>query len=130
MGLVHSSVASDIVGLVMDRLRRDGDQKRASAKIFSTRSLRLRTTGQPDNADKWSGPDYTGDVSASEIINELPKLTEAERGAILDKLRELAQVDEDRWEQIINEPMPRPKLKAFIEQATAEGSEPLDLNRM
>ena len=55
---------------------------------------------------------------------------EAERQAILDKLRELAQVDDDRWEQIINEPMPRPKLKAFIEQATAEGSEPLDLNRM
>ena len=70
-----------------------------------------------------------GDMSASEIINELPKLTEAERQAILDKLRELAQVDDDRWEQIINEPMPRPKLKAFIEQATAEGSEPLDLNR-
>ena len=62
------------------------------------------------------------DVSASEIINELPKLTEAERRAILDKLRELAQVDDDRWEEIINEPMPRPKLKAFIEQATAKGS--------
>jgi hypothetical protein len=82
------------------------------------------------HADKWSRPDHTGDVSASEIINELPKLTEAERQAILDKLRELAQVDDDRWEQIINEPMPRPKLKAFIEQATAEGNEPLDLNRM
>ena len=69
-------------------------------------------------------------VSASEISNELPKLTEAERRAILDKLRELAQVDDDRWEEIINEPMPRPKLKTFIEQATAEGSEPLDLKRM
>ena len=88
------------------------------------------TTGLRDYADKWSGPDYTGDVSASEIINELPKLTEAERQAVLDKLRELAQVDDDRWEQIINEPMPRPKLKAFIERATAEGSVPLDLNRM
>src|SRR5712692_5668761 len=70
-----------------------------------------------------------GDVSASEIIKELPKLSDAERRAILDKLRELAQVDEDRWEEIINEPTPRPKLQAFIEQATAEGSEPLDLNR-
>jgi hypothetical protein len=69
-------------------------------------------------------------VSAAEIIEQLPKLSPAERQAILDKLRELAQVDDDRWEQIINEPMPRPKLKAFIEQATAEGSEPLDLNRM
>ena len=69
-------------------------------------------------------------MSAAEIIEQLPKLSPAERQAILDKLRELAQVDDDRWEQIINEPMPRPKLKAFIEQATAEGSEPFDLNRM
>ena len=69
-------------------------------------------------------------MSAAEIIEQLPKLSPAERQAILDKLRELAQVDDDRWEQIINEPMPRAKLEAFIEQATAEGSEPLDLNRM
>ena len=69
-------------------------------------------------------------MSASEIINELPKLSEAERQSILEKLRELAQVDDDRWEEIINERTPRPKLRASIEQATAEGSEPLDLNRM
>ena len=69
-------------------------------------------------------------MSASEIINELPRLSEAERQSILEKLRELAQVDDDRWEEIINEPIPRPKLRGFIEQATAEGSEPLDLNRM
>ena len=69
-------------------------------------------------------------MSASEIINELPRLSAAERAAVLDKLRELAQVDEDRWEEIINEPTPRPKLQAFIEEATAEGSQPLDLNRM
>ena len=69
-------------------------------------------------------------MSASEIIKELPKLSEAERQSILEKLRELAQVDDDRWETIINEATPRPKLRAFIEQATAEGSEPLDLNRM
>ena len=69
-------------------------------------------------------------MSASEIIKELPKLSEEERRAILDKLRELAQVDDDRWEEIINEPVPRPKLQKFMEQATAEGSEPLDLNRM
>jgi mRNA-degrading endonuclease RelE of RelBE toxin-antitoxin system len=34
-------------------------------------------------------------VSASEIIKELPKLSEAERRAVLDKLRELAVRDED-----------------------------------
>jgi hypothetical protein len=34
-------------------------------------------------------------VSASEIINELMKLSEAERRAVLQKLRELAVQDED-----------------------------------
>ena len=34
-------------------------------------------------------------MSASEIIKELPKLSEAERRAVLDKLRELAVRDED-----------------------------------
>jgi len=33
-------------------------------------------------------------VIATEIINELPKLTEAERRAVLNKLRELDQRDE------------------------------------
>ena len=34
-------------------------------------------------------------MSASEIIKELPKLSEAERRAVLEKLRELAIQDED-----------------------------------
>ena len=69
-------------------------------------------------------------MSASEIIKKLPKLSEAERRAVLEKLRELAQVDDDRWEQIISDPRPRPKLEAFIEEAVAKGSKPLDLDRM
>ena len=73
---------------------------------------------------------YNFAVSASEIIKELPKLTEEERRAVLDKLRELSQLDDERWEQIINDPRPRPKLEAFIEEAVAKGSAPLDLDRM
>jgi len=68
-------------------------------------------------------------VSAAEIIEELPKLTEAERRAVYDKLCELAQGDQ-RWEEIINDEHPRPKLEAFIEKARAEGSEPLDLDKL
>jgi mRNA-degrading endonuclease RelE of RelBE toxin-antitoxin system len=34
-------------------------------------------------------------VTASEIIKELPRLSESERRAVLDKLRELASRDED-----------------------------------
>ena len=41
-------------------------------------------------SDKSNDRDYTFAVSASEIIKELPKLSEAERRAVLNKLRELA----------------------------------------
>ena len=68
-------------------------------------------------------------MSASEIIKELPKLNDAERRAVFDKLCELAQGDQ-RWEQIIDDERPRPKLEAFVEKAKAEGSEPLDLSKL
>jgi len=68
-------------------------------------------------------------VSASEIIKELPKLSEAERRAVFNKLCELAEGDR-RWEEIIDDERPRSKLDAFVEKARAEGSEPLDLNKL
>jgi hypothetical protein len=68
-------------------------------------------------------------VSASEIIKELPKLSEAERRAVFNKLCELAEGDQ-RWEEIIDDERPRPKLDAFVEKARAEGSEPLDLSKL
>jgi hypothetical protein len=68
-------------------------------------------------------------VSASDIIKELAKLSDAERRAVFDKLCELAQGDQ-RWEEIIDDERPRPKLEAFIEKARAEGSEPLDLDKL
>jgi hypothetical protein len=69
-------------------------------------------------------------VSASEIINELPKLSEAERRAILNKLRELSQEDDEHWEQLLNDPQPRPKLEAFLRESAAEGESPLDSSRL
>ena len=68
-------------------------------------------------------------MSASEIIKELPKLSEAERRAVFNKLCELAEGDR-RWEEIIDDERPRPKLDAFVEKARAEGSEPLDLTKL
>jgi hypothetical protein len=38
----------------------------------------------------------------------------------------LARQADERWEQIIAEPKPRPKLDEFVKAALAEGSEPLD----
>src|SRR2546430_15654520 len=49
----------------------------ASREGGTTRQRDDQTT--PTNG---RGPDYTGDLSAFEIINELPKLKEAERQAI------------------------------------------------
>ena len=68
-------------------------------------------------------------MSASEIIKELPKLSEAERHAVFNKLCELAEGDQ-RWEEIIDDERPHPKLDTFVEKARAEGSEPLDLNKL
>jgi hypothetical protein len=69
-------------------------------------------------------------VRASEIIEELPKLSDAERRVILDKLRELAGLDDERWEQLLNDPQPRPKLEAFLRESAAEGESPLDPSRL
>ncbi len=62
-------------------------------------------------------------MSVAEIISELPRLTDAERRAILEKLRELAHQDDAQWERIINDPRPLPKLEEFFRQAAAEGGE-------
>ena len=69
-------------------------------------------------------------MSASEIINELPKLSEAERRAVLNKLRELSQVDDERWDELLNDPKTRPKLEAFVRESAAEGESPLDISRL
>ena len=69
-------------------------------------------------------------MSAAEIIDELSKLNEAERRAILEKLGDLAPQDDEQWGRIIADPRPRPKLDAFVKEALSEGSEPFDLERL
>ena len=64
-------------------------------------------------------------MSAAEIINELSKLNETERRAVLEKLRELSHQNDEQWERIIADPRPRPKLEAFVKEAFSEGSQPL-----
>ena len=39
-------------------------------------------------------------MSAAEIINELSKLNETERRAVLEKLRELSHQNDEQWERI------------------------------
>ena len=64
-------------------------------------------------------------MSAAEIINELSKLNETERRAVLEKLRELSHQNDEQWERIIADPRPRPKLEGFVKEAFSEGSQPL-----
>jgi uncharacterized protein YfbU (UPF0304 family) len=97
--------------------------------ILSSRFSSEKVSGRL-SPDKIAGRGYNFAMSASEIIKELPKLSEAERRAILDKLRELAQQDDERWEQLLNDPRPRPKLEAFLRESAAEGESPLDPSRL
>jgi hypothetical protein len=80
--------------------------------------------------DKIANGGYDLTVSASEIIQQLPKLNDAERQAVLDKLRELARLDDERWEELLNDPKPRPKLEAFLRESATEGEAPLDPSRL
>ena len=73
---------------------------------------------------------YIFPMSAAEIIDQLPKLTDAERRSILEKLRELMRIDDERWEAILNDATPRPKLDAFVRKSKQEGESPLDLSRL
>jgi hypothetical protein len=63
-----------------------------------------------------------------EICEQLPP---AKRAEVADfALFLLARESDQRWEQIIAEPAPRPKLDEFLKQSKAEGSEPMDLERL
>ena len=75
---------------------------------------------------------------AARIAEELAALPPEKQSTVLDfvlfvKQQAHSPAAEDgdaAWERIINDPRPRPKLEAYMEQAIAEGSEPLDLGRM
>jgi hypothetical protein len=70
-------------------------------------------------------------IDTQELIRTFDQLPEAKRVEVMDFARFLlAQLDDQRWEQIIAESKPRPKLEAFLTASKAEGSEPMDLDRM
>ncbi len=77
---------------------------------------------------------------AARIAEESASLPPEKQSAVLDfvlfvKYRAeqaggAEEVGDAAWERIIADPRPRPKLEAYIEAAKAEGTEPLDLDRM
>lgn len=68
--------------------------------------------------------------ATAEIIAVCEALPPAKRLEVADFAKFLLTQESDaRWDAIIEDPQPRPKLAAFVEKAVAEGSEPLDLDR-
>ena len=70
-------------------------------------------------------------IGTQEIIRLCEALPEQKRDEVADFARFLlARESDEAWDRIIEDPRPRPKLDAFIENAIAEGSEPFDLDRL
>jgi hypothetical protein len=66
-----------------------------------------------------------------ELLSICEQLPEAKRAEVADFARFLlAREGDKRWEQIISETKPRPKLEAFLKESAGEGAEPMDLKRL
>jgi hypothetical protein len=66
-----------------------------------------------------------------ELIEICEQLPEAKRAEVADFARFLlARQSDQRWEQIVADPKPRPKLDEFLKSSRAEGSEPMDTDRL
>ena len=66
-----------------------------------------------------------------ELIRICEALPEAKRVEVTDFARFLlARQGDERWEQIIASPAPRPKLDAFLRESAREAAEPLDPDRL
>ena len=70
-------------------------------------------------------------IGTQEIVRLCEALPERKRDEVADFARFLlARESDEAWDRIIEDPRPRPKLDAFIENAITEGSEPFDLDRL
>lgn len=70
-------------------------------------------------------------MSSTEIAELCDALPPEKREEVADFARFLlARQNDARWETLIEDPRPRPRLDAFLSQSAAEASEPLDLRRL
>jgi len=71
-------------------------------------------------------------TQTEELIRICEALPEDKRTEVADFAQFLLdRQGDERWEQIIADPTPRPKLEAFMEASRAEGGEEtLDLDRL
>ena len=70
-------------------------------------------------------------ADTQELIRICEALPEAKRAEVADFARFLlARQGDEEWERIVADPQRKPKLEAFLKESKAEGSEPMDLERL
>ena len=70
-------------------------------------------------------------TDTKELIEICEQLPEPKRAEVADFARFLlAKGEDDAWERAVADPRPRARLDEFVRDALAEGSEPLDPDRM
>jgi hypothetical protein len=70
-------------------------------------------------------------MSALEIAELCDALPAEKREEVADFARFLlARQQDERWENLIADPKPRPRLEAFLRESFAEADEALDLQRL
>ena len=66
-----------------------------------------------------------------ELVRICEQLPAEQRAEVADFARFLlAKREDDAWERTLNDPRPRPKLDQFVRESLAEGSEPLDPDKL
>jgi hypothetical protein len=69
--------------------------------------------------------------ATAEIIEVCEALPEEKHSEVVGFARFLlAQIREHRWERIMADTKPRPRLEEFLKNSAREGEEPLDVSRM
>ena len=70
-------------------------------------------------------------MSTEELISICQQLPDDQRAEVADFARFLlARHEDEAWERTIADSRPRPKLDEFVRGALAEGSEPLDADKL
>jgi hypothetical protein len=70
-------------------------------------------------------------TDTQDLIRTYEQLPPAKRAEVADfALFLLARQADERWEQIVAEPTPRPKLEEFLKASKEQGSEALDVDRL
>ena len=70
-------------------------------------------------------------VATQEIIRVCEALPQEKQREVADFARFLlAQQGDERWEELLAAPAPRPRLDAFLRESAAEGEEPMDASRL